>query len=49
MQVTGEVRRFNITELDRDYDLTWDLDLQRELEAEHKDKTVIVADFTRVQ
>ncbi|MEB3278404.1 MAG: hypothetical protein VKK42_05710 [Lyngbya sp.] len=48
VQVTGEVRRFNITELDRDYDLTWDLDLQRELEAEFRDKTVIVADFTRV-
>ncbi|WP_413160230.1 hypothetical protein ACL6C3_17470 [Capilliphycus salinus ALCB114379] len=48
VQVTGEVRRFNITELERDYDLTWDLDLQRELEAEFRDKTVIVADFTRV-
>ena len=48
VQVTGEVRRFEITELERDYDLTWDLDLQRELEAEYEDKTVIVADFTRV-
>ncbi|ERT09662.1 hypothetical protein M595_0385 [Lyngbya aestuarii BL J] len=48
VQVTGEVRRFEITELERDYDLTWDLDIQRELEAEYKDKTVVVADFTRV-
>jgi hypothetical protein len=48
VQVTGEVRRFEITELERDYDLTWDLDLQRELEAEYKDKTVVVAEFTRV-
>ncbi|MDY7021102.1 MAG: hypothetical protein SWJ54_07035 [Cyanobacteriota bacterium] len=49
VQVTGEVRQFVWTELERDYDLTWDLDLRRELEAEYKDKPVVVADFTRVQ
>ncbi|MEA5520200.1 hypothetical protein VB834_24640 [Limnoraphis robusta Tam1] len=49
VQVTGEVRQFVVSELERDYNLTWDLDLQRELEAEYQNKAVVVADLTRVQ
>lgn len=41
--VTGELRPFVVSELERDYDLTWDLDVQRELEAEYQEKPVFVA------
>jgi hypothetical protein len=41
--VTGEVRPFVLAEIEEDYDLTWDLDLKRKLEAEYTNKPVLVA------
>ncbi|MBW4647947.1 MAG: hypothetical protein KME06_04495 [Kastovskya adunca ATA6-11-RM4] len=41
---TGQLRPFVIAEIERDYDLTWDLDLQRQLEVEYKDRPVLIAD-----
>ena len=43
VQVTGEVRQFVLTEFERDYELTWDGALKQRIEAEYKDKPVIVA------
>ncbi|MBC5796128.1 MAG: hypothetical protein VKL60_18265 [Sphaerospermopsis sp.] len=37
------MRPFVVADLERDYDITWDLDLQRKLEAEYRDKPVLVA------
>ena len=42
--VTGMVRPFIAAEFERDYDLTWDLDFQKELEAEYSEKPVLVVD-----
>ena len=42
--VTGMVRPFIAAEFERDYDLTWDLDFQKELEAEFSEKPVLVVD-----
>ena len=42
--VTGMVRPFITAEFERDYDLTWDLDFQKELEAEYSEKPVLVVD-----
>ena len=42
--VTGMVRPFVKAEFDRDYDLTWDLDVQQEIEAEYTEKPVLVVD-----
>ena len=42
--VTGMLRPFIAAEFERDYDLTWDLDFQRELEAEYSEKPVLVVD-----
>lgn len=42
--VTGMVRPFVSAEFERDYDLTWDLDVQEEIEAEYQDKPVLVVD-----
>lgn len=42
--VTGIVRPFVKAELERDYDLTWDLDVQSEIEAEYSEKPVLVVD-----
>ena len=42
--VTGEVRSFTLVDLETDYDLTWDLDIQEQIEAEYTNKTVFVAD-----
>lgn len=42
--VTGVLRPFILTEFERDYDLTWDLDIQEKLEAEYSEKPVFVAD-----
>lgn len=39
---TGELRSFVVADLERDYDLTWDLDLQQELEAEYSERPVLV-------
>lgn len=43
--VTGELRPFVVADIERDYDLTWDLDLQRTLEAEYREKPVLVAKY----
>ncbi|KYC43667.1 hypothetical protein WA1_00405 [Scytonema hofmannii PCC 7110] len=41
--VTGVLRPFVVAELERDYDLTWDLTLKKKLEAEYSNKPVLVA------
>ncbi|EAZ89430.1 hypothetical protein [Crocosphaera chwakensis] len=41
--VTGVLRPYITSEFERDYDLTWDLDLQQEIEAEFQEKPVLVA------
>jgi hypothetical protein len=40
--VTGVLRPFVVADLEREYDLTWDLQLQRKLEAEYSTKPVLV-------
>lgn len=42
--LTGTVRPFVKAEFERDYDLTWDLDVQEKIEAEYTDKPVLVVD-----
>ncbi|PZD70703.1 hypothetical protein C1752_10218 [Acaryochloris thomasi RCC1774] len=42
--VTGQLRKFVLADFERDYDLTWDLDVKKKLEAEYSDKPVFVAD-----
>lgn len=42
--VTGELRSFVVADLERDYDLTWDLDVQEEIEAEYTERPVLVVD-----
>lgn len=42
--VTGTLQPFVAAELERDYDLTWDLDLQEQLEAEYAEQPVLVAE-----
>ena len=42
--VTGTVRQYIQAEFDRDYDLTWDLDVQEEIEAEYTERPVFVVD-----
>ena len=42
--VTGMVRPYIQSEFERDYDLTWDLDLQEEIEAEYREKPVLIVD-----
>lgn len=42
--VTGQLRSLVLTELERDYDLTWDLDIQQEIEAEYSNRPVLVVD-----
>ncbi|MGB5972554.1 MAG: hypothetical protein WBG38_04505, partial [Nodosilinea sp.] len=41
--VTGVLRPFVIAEFERDYDLTWDADVQSQLEADYTDLPVLVA------
>ncbi len=41
--VTGVLRPFVVAEFERDYDLKWDLTVQRKLEAEYSNKPVLVA------
>ncbi|WP_414577257.1 hypothetical protein [Anabaena sp. CCY 9402-a] len=41
--VTGVLRPFIVAELEREYNLTWDLDLRKQLEAEYRNKPVLVA------
>ena len=42
--VTGELRPFVVSEFETDYDLTWDLDIQEEIEAEYSERPVLVVD-----
>jgi len=42
--ITGVVRPFVKAEFEQDYDLTWDLDVEREIEAEYTEKPVLVVD-----
>jgi hypothetical protein len=42
--VTGVLRPFVVADIERDYDLTWDLEVQRKLEAEYSQKPVLIAD-----
>lgn len=41
---TGELRSFVIADFETDYDLTWDLDVQEELETEYSERPVLVVD-----
>lgn len=40
--VTGVLRPFVVADIEREYDLTWDLELRRKLEAEYSTKPVLV-------
>jgi hypothetical protein len=42
--VTGTLRPFVASEFEQEYDLTWDLDLQEQIEAEFTERPVLVAD-----
>ncbi|MBZ8179088.1 hypothetical protein [Oscillatoria salina] len=42
--VTGIVRQLQVTEVERDYELTWDLEIINKLEAEYENKPVLFAD-----
>ncbi len=44
VSVIGEVRPFVVTEIERDYDFTWNLNVKRELEAEYGNRIVLVAE-----
>lgn len=48
IQVVGTVRQLIVGELERDYDLTWDLDLKRKIEAEYSGVPTVIANFTKV-
>ena len=48
IQVVGTVRQLVVGEFERDYDLTWDLEVKRKLEAEYSNVPTVVADFTKV-
>jgi hypothetical protein len=41
--VTGVLRPFVISELERDYDLTWDAGVQQQLEADYSERPVLIA------
>jgi len=40
--VTGVLRSFVVADIERDYDLTWDLNLQRQLEVDYRNKPVLI-------
>jgi len=42
--VTGTLRPFIASEFEQEYNLTWDLELQEQLEAEYTEQPVFVAD-----
>lgn len=42
--MTGILRPLNYAEIEGEYDLEWDLDLQREIEAEYNERPLFVAD-----
>jgi len=41
--VTGVLRPFIVSELERDYELTWDAEVQEQLEAEYTERPVLIA------
>ena len=41
---TGQLRSFVVADLERDYDLTWDGGVVEELEAEYRERPVLVVD-----
>jgi hypothetical protein len=41
--VTGVLRPFVVSELERDYDLTWDAEVLQQLEADYSEKPVLIA------
>lgn len=43
--VSGILRPYVIADLEEDYDLTWDLELSKELEAEYSEVPVLIADL----
>ena len=47
IQVTGEVRSFIAADFETDYDLTWDFELKRKLEAEYEQFPAVAASLTR--
>ncbi|MBK4731840.1 hypothetical protein JJD41_18480 [Oxynema sp. CENA135] len=42
--VTGQLRSFDLYELERDYNLDWDLGVQEQIEAEFTNKPVLIVD-----
>lgn len=42
--MTGVLRPFVTSDIERDYDLTWDLDIQEQIEAEYQERPVFIAD-----
>jgi uncharacterized protein YdeI (BOF family) len=42
--VTGVLRPYVAADFERDYDLTWDLDVQQQIEAEYSERPVLVAE-----
>lgn len=48
IQVTGEVRQFVSAEFERDYDLTWDLNIQEQIEAEYEGQPVVVVQSAEI-
>ncbi|MEQ8962287.1 MAG: hypothetical protein RLP02_30905 [Coleofasciculus sp. C2-GNP5-27] len=45
VRVTGEVSQFvSKEELEKDYDLTWDLDVEQSIEAEYENQPIILAE-----
>lgn len=42
--MTGTLQPFVAADIERDYDLTWDLDLQQQVEAEFEDRPVLIVD-----
>ena len=46
--VYGKLRPFVIIELERDYDLGWDLSIEKQIEAEYKQKAIFVAEKIQI-
>ncbi|MCD8489347.1 MAG: hypothetical protein LRZ84_22055 [Desertifilum sp.] len=44
--VTGELRPMNVAEIQRDYNVTWDGEMQQRLEAEYQNRPVLIAEAT---
>ena len=42
--VTGVLQAFTVADLEKDHDLTWDLDVQEQVEAEYSQRPVLVVD-----